>query len=58
MRILVLIIFTSFSLSIYGQIERIEPPFWWKGMENTQLQLMLYGQQIADYQVEIPALDS
>jgi glycosidase len=58
MRILALIIFTSLSLSIYGQIERIEPPFWWKGMENTQLQLMLYGQQIADYQVEIPALDS
>ena len=29
-------------------IERLEPPFWWTGMENTELQLMVYGQDISD----------
>ncbi|WP_127139990.1 glycoside hydrolase family 13 protein [Flagellimonas marinaquae] len=33
-------------LYIYGQIERVEPPFWWGGMENTELQLMIYGKDI------------
>lgn len=58
MRSLCFLIFATLSFCIYGQIERIEPPFWWKGMKNTQLQLMLYGNQIADYQVVIPSLDS
>ena len=46
------------STLAFGQVERIEPPFWWEGMNNTQLQLMLYGSDIADYQIRIPALDS
>ena len=28
---------------------RIEPPFWWVGMKNDQLQLMLYGEAISQY---------
>lgn len=34
-------------LYLYGQIERVEPPFWWVGMENTELQLMIYGKDIS-----------
>lgn len=26
--------------------DRIEPPFWWTGMQNRQLQLMVHGDQI------------
>jgi neopullulanase len=29
------------------EVSRIEPPFWWTGMKNTHLQLMVYGQGIA-----------
>lgn len=30
-----------------GIVERIEPPFWWAGMRHRQLQLMVYGQDLA-----------
>jgi neopullulanase len=29
-------------------IERVEPPFWWKGMRNPELQIMIYGENIAE----------
>lgn len=33
--------------SAYAQsLEKIEPPFWWSGMQNASLQLMLYGKDI------------
>jgi hypothetical protein len=28
------------------EIERIEPPFWWAGFEHSEVQLMLYGNNI------------
>jgi len=34
-------------------IERIEPPFWWKGMRNPVLQIMIYGENIAELKPEI-----
>jgi glycosidase len=33
------------------QIERIEPPFWYSGMRNPELQIMVYGKNIAKYEV-------
>ena len=35
------------------KIEKIEPAFWWCGMKNTRLQLMVYGSNIATYKPEI-----
>ncbi len=29
-------------------VERIDPPFWWAGMKNNNLQLMVYGSNISD----------
>ena len=29
-------------------VERIDPPFWWAGMKNPKLQLMVYGNNISD----------
>jgi len=34
-------------------IERVEPPFWWKGMHNPQLQIMIYGQNVAELMPDI-----
>jgi glycosidase len=28
-------------------IERVEPPFWWRGFKNTELQLLVHGDDIA-----------
>jgi len=33
------------STTLQAQIERVEPPFWWTGMKNTSLELMVYGQK-------------
>jgi len=35
------------------QINRMEPPFWWNGMKNTELQIMFYGPNIAKYNCQI-----
>lgn len=37
----------------FSQIEKIEPPFWWSDMQNTELQLLCYGKNISDYHVSI-----
>ena len=34
-------------------IERIDPPFWWTGMQDRELQIMLYGKNIADCKIKI-----
>jgi len=48
---LMLIVFLSVSLS--AQIERVEPAFWWVGMKNPQLQLLVYGSEICTRTVNI-----
>lgn len=35
------------------KIEKIDPAFWWCGMKNTRLQLMVYGSNIAAYKPKI-----
>ena len=42
------IFFTTLSMA---QITKMEPPFWWSGMNNPDLQVMFYGKNIAEYQV-------
>lgn len=48
--IFLLCFFGSFVLQ--AQVERVEPPFWWSGMNLEKLQLMFYGDNIAQYEVE------
>ena len=49
--ILLLIINTAWMHS--QKIDKVEPPFWWAGMKNHSLQIMLYGKNIGDYSVSI-----
>ena len=48
---------TIFSIAAFSfassQIQRVEPSFWWKGMKNPELQILVYGKNIAQYQVEL-----
>ncbi|MGM9798383.1 MAG: glycoside hydrolase family 13 protein [Parabacteroides sp.] len=44
---LLLALFASSALAA-DQV-KIEPAFWWSGMKNTELQLMVYGKDIAGY---------
>lgn len=44
------------TTSLFSQtIERVEPPNWWVGMEHNELQLLVYGDEIADLDVRIPS---
>jgi glycosidase len=39
------------SLNLTAQLNRIEPPFWYAGMQNPELQILFYGENIASYTV-------
>ncbi|MBC9798288.1 glycoside hydrolase family 13 protein [Sinomicrobium weinanense] len=55
-KILYILIFLSTTSSIAQQIEKVEPPFWWNGMHRNELQLMLYGKDIARYTPEMEGI--
>ena len=40
------------SISAAAQIDRVEPPFWWHGMKNKKLKVLLYGKDISKYDVK------
>ncbi|GAA4272611.1 glycoside hydrolase family 13 protein [Aquimarina gracilis] len=49
-----IILLSCFFIGLsYGQIEKIEPPFWWSDMNHNQLQLLCYGKEISKYNVQI-----
>ena len=37
------------TMGVYAiDIERMDPACWWVGMKNPELQIMVYGENIAD----------
>ena len=48
-----IVFFLFFSIFSFAQIQRVEPAFWWKGMKNPELQILVYGKDISKYQVEL-----
>ena len=42
-----LIILDTLNISAQTSLERVEPMFWWTGMNSPQLQLMVYGENIS-----------
>jgi len=44
-----------FSINCFAQnlVERLNPPYWWVNMNNTQLQLLVYGKDIAQCQLTL-----
>jgi len=35
------------------RIDRVEPPFWWQGFEHDELQVMIHGPEIAQFDVAV-----
>ncbi|WGK64103.1 glycoside hydrolase family 13 protein [Croceiramulus getboli] len=46
-----------FTLVAQAQITRVEPPFWWTGMEHAQVEVLLNGPSISDYEVSSSDLE-
>ena len=40
------------GMTLHAQVERVEPPFWWSDMNLPELQVMFYGKNIAQYDVQ------
>jgi hypothetical protein len=49
-KLLLLLLATSF---VSAQIDKTEPPFWYAGMQNPELQIMFYGKNIAKNDVSV-----
>ncbi len=49
--ICVVLLFGAYSVS--GQVKRVEPPNWWVGFENQNLQLMVHGNNISKAKVKL-----
>ena len=47
-KIFFLLLITSIS---FAQVDRVEPPFWWSDMNLSDVQIMFYGKNIAQYDV-------
>ncbi|MBY0486930.1 MAG: glycoside hydrolase family 13 protein [Flavobacteriaceae bacterium] len=48
-----IIFFLLVSSLSFAQIDRVEPPFWWSGMNLSSVQIMFYGKNIAQYDVSV-----
>lgn len=44
-----LLLLIAVTTSAFAQLKRTEPPFWYSGMHNPELQIMFYGDNIAQY---------
>lgn len=51
--LLLLLILPMQMLAQLPKLARVEPAFWWVGMKNTALQLLVYGNNIAASDVEL-----
>lgn len=42
-----------FSIATFAQIDKVEPPFWWSDMNLSDVQIMFYGNNIAQNEVTV-----
>ncbi|UOE41840.1 glycoside hydrolase family 13 protein [Chryseobacterium suipulveris] len=47
------LLFLLIPLFSFAQIQKVEPAFWWKGMKNPELQILVYGKNIANQNIEL-----
>src|SRR5690606_1577566 len=45
--LLAMLLSVSDSMSQKLKLERVQPEFWWAGMQHAELQLLIYGENIA-----------
>lgn len=55
MKKLYTIIALSAAVIAFSQkpLDKVEPAFWWKGMKNPELQILVYGKDIANNEIEL-----
>jgi glycosidase len=51
-KVVFLVLFVA-GFSIQAQIEKVEPPNWWVDMNHDQLELLIYGKDIAQFTASV-----
>jgi Glycosidases len=55
---LTIILFTAFGQEIYANsVKKVAPNFWWAGMKNSNLQILIYGENIYTQDVSLSSND-
>ena len=49
--------FLGFKTPVLASIKKVAPTFWWAGMKNTELQVLLYGEDISSSDVSLTSSD-
>lgn len=52
-KLILLCLFISSITFAQKTLDKVEPPFWWHDMHNPQLQILLYGKDIATKNIEL-----
>ncbi|WP_417429013.1 glycoside hydrolase family 13 protein [Halpernia sp.] len=52
-KLFLIFIFLISFLNAQKTLDRVEPPFWWHNMHNPQVQILLYGKDIASKNIEL-----
>ena len=55
--LLIIAVLCVFKAEAQPELKRVEPAFWWTGMRDTKLQLLVYGKQISTLRPHIVASD-
>lgn len=53
MKKIILLFLITFSASIFAQIDRMEPPFWYEGMNKSEVQVLFYGKNMGQNSVQV-----
>ena len=53
MKKIAFVVVLLFSISMVGQIKKVEPPYWWTDMTYNQLEILIYGDNISQYKPSI-----
>jgi glycosidase len=53
MKKIILVFALLFNFLSFGQIDRVEPPFWWSDMNLSEVQIMFYGKNINQNEISV-----
>ena len=53
MKKIIFLLITFCSATLSAQIDKVEPPFWYEGMNHNQVQILFYGKNIAQNSVTV-----
>ena len=49
----IVVLFLLITTFTFAQIDKMEPPFWYEGMNKSEIQVLFYGKNIADNLVSV-----